>query len=372
MVVRPTRVRRLRIRRALNRALLAVVVLAAGLLYVSVRSQGVTLVVDGRPLAVPSTDGTVEQLLNDHGIEIDAADDVEPPVSTPVADGMTVVVDLNEVARAGVGDPGVWVVEGAERGRMRLASLLAEESPLEVGSVGRSSIHAAEVVVMGKERDVLTNAATVGELLSAMGNKPEGDDRVLPPPSSPVTDRMQVRFTDVEVVRRTIQKEIPFEISETFTTELDPGDVEVVRPGRVGFGRITYEIRRVDGEVVSRKIVGKAIRKEPVNEKRVYGQVVPVSSSPSANGGPATGGAGTESGQATWYDPPWSGLTAAHKTLPFGTQVTVTNLANGESVVVTINDRGPYAPGRVIDLSPEAFAVISDLGTGVLNVRISW
>jgi rare lipoprotein A len=47
-----------------------------------------------------------------------------------------------------------------------------------------------------------------------------------------------------------------------------------------------------------------------------------------------------------------SGLTAAHRTLPFGTQVRVTNQRNGRSVVVRINDRGPYVRGRVIDLTP--------------------
>jgi rare lipoprotein A len=47
-----------------------------------------------------------------------------------------------------------------------------------------------------------------------------------------------------------------------------------------------------------------------------------------------------------------SGLTAAHKTLPFGTWVTVTNRKNGKSVVVRINDRGPFIRGRVIDLTP--------------------
>lgn len=47
-------------------------------------------------------------------------------------------------------------------------------------------------------------------------------------------------------------------------------------------------------------------------------------------------------------------LTAAHKTLPFGTQVRVTNTKNGKSVVVTINDRGPFHAGRILDLSPRA------------------
>ena len=75
---------------------------------------------------------------------------------------------------------------------------------------------------------------------------------------------------------------------------------------------------------------------------------------------------------ATWYDPPWSGLTAAHPTLPFGTLVTVTDLETGRSVTVTINDRGPFGTGRIIDLSPEAFAVLQPLGAGILDVSISW
>ena len=55
-----------------------------------------------------------------------------------------------------------------------------------------------------------------------------------------------------------------------------------------------------------------------------------------------------------------------------GTHVTVTDLATGRSVTVVIDDRGPFAPGRVIDLSPEAFAALSPLGRGVLHVALSW
>ena len=61
-------------------------------------------------------------------------------------------------------------------------------------------------------------------------------------------------------------------------------------------------------------------------------------------------GSGTASGQK--LNP--QALTAAHRTLPFGTKVTVTNKSNGRSVVVTINDRGPFVAGRVIDVTPAA------------------
>ena len=69
-----------------------------------------------------------------------------------------------------------------------------------------------------------------------------------------------------------------------------------------------------------------------------------------------------------WFNP--NALTAAHKTLPFGTRVRVTNLNNGRSVVVRINDRGPFIRGRIIDLSKRAAHVIAMQGSGVVPVRV--
>ena len=66
-----------------------------------------------------------------------------------------------------------------------------------------------------------------------------------------------------------------------------------------------------------------------------------------------------------------AGLTAAHRSLPFGTRVLVENLSNGQSVVVRINDRGPFTGGRIIDLSKAAAASIGMIASGVANVRVS-
>jgi rare lipoprotein A len=63
-------------------------------------------------------------------------------------------------------------------------------------------------------------------------------------------------------------------------------------------------------------------------------------------------------------------LTAAHRTLPFGTHVQVTNLSNGRSVVVTITDRGPFARGRVIDVSRRAARRLGFLRDGTTRVRL--
>jgi rare lipoprotein A len=75
-------------------------------------------------------------------------------------------------------------------------------------------------------------------------------------------------------------------------------------------------------------------------------------------------GASTASGEA--FDP--GALTAAHRTLPFGSRVRVTNRENAESVIVRINDRGPFKPGRCLDLSTAAMQAIGGTSSGVIQV----
>jgi len=90
-----------------------------------------------------------------------------------------------------------------------------------------------------------------------------------------------------------------------------------------------------------------------------------------------------QEGLASWYGGKFQGrqtasgeifdtneFTAAHKTLPFGTIVKVTSLENEKTTVVRINDRGPFIPGRIIDLSRAAAAAIGLAGAGVAKVRI--
>jgi rare lipoprotein A len=92
-----------------------------------------------------------------------------------------------------------------------------------------------------------------------------------------------------------------------------------------------------------------------------------------------------ESGKATFYADKFEGRktangeifdqaknTAAHKTLPFGTKVTVKNLKNGKTVKVRINDRGPFVTGRIIDLSKSAAQKIAMVNDGVVSVEIKY
>jgi rare lipoprotein A len=78
-----------------------------------------------------------------------------------------------------------------------------------------------------------------------------------------------------------------------------------------------------------------------------------------------------ELGIASYYqNPHFSGLIAAHRTLPFGTQVKVINLDNGRSAIVKIVDRGPFIRGRIIDVSTAAAGVLGFRQAGVAHVRV--
>jgi len=78
------------------------------------------------------------------------------------------------------------------------------------------------------------------------------------------------------------------------------------------------------------------------------------------------GGGRTASGEVTGP----GGLTAAHRTLPFGTKVLVTNVRNGKTVVVRITDRGPYGRGRIIDVSRAAAHVLDMIDSGTAMVSV--
>jgi rare lipoprotein A len=93
----------------------------------------------------------------------------------------------------------------------------------------------------------------------------------------------------------------------------------------------------------------------------------------------------SDSGKASWYGAKHHGkrtasgerfdqnaLTAAHRSLPFGTWVKVTNLNNQRSVIVRINDRGPFSRSRIIDVSKRAASELGLISSGVAPVRIEW
>lgn len=367
------------VRRVVQATSLGVACLAvAGLSYTATFTL-VTLVVQGRaPEPISTTVDNVGELLRVEGIVLSPGLVVLPPPATTLADGMTVVVSPtgsstrpSELPAIGVTGPtgpgssgvGVWVVDGASSGpAARIAAVLAEATA-SATSVGSSPMVAASVIVAGKVHDVVSNASTVGELLSAMGIDADADDRVLPPPSAPLHDGSLVAFDRVDVVTREVRHALEPGREIRWTTSVPIGQTRVLRAGVPGLATATVRTVWINGDVEARAVLGREVVRPAVDRLVLAGPESPAGGTRTGNG---------MRGLATWYATPWGGLTAASPWLPFGTEVTVTDLATGNAVTVIINDRGPFSPGRIVDLSPAAFAALAPLSRGVLHVRISF
>jgi uncharacterized protein YabE (DUF348 family) len=367
----------LRIHRTIQATTIAAgLALAGGVLLVAAQTN-ITLIVGSHVESISTSSGNVRELLEGEGIELSHDTRVVPPLATVLADGMTVVVSPAPAAPAALRDAGsgtvyqaltgvgVWAVEGTSSGpAVRITAELVEASA-SASRVGTSPVVSVRAVVAGKVHDVLTNARTAGELLSAMGIVPDVDDRVLPPPSTPLQVGTTVSFDRVSELTTTHLRSIPYAVRTMWTSELAPGEVRIISPGSAGLVYLTEGLVWVNGRVETRGVVGEHVLRPARAEIRLAGPMSPTIPQRAAGGHHATG-------QATWYDPPWSGLTAASPWIPFGTRVTVTDRATGRTVIVVIDDRGPFGAGRIIDLSPEAFSALAPLGRGVLDVRISW
>ena len=347
-------------------AALVVALLAGGTGYFQLQ-KSLTLVVDGRPRAISSFDGTVGELLVGEGVAVDGHDRVTPGPAASLADGMEVEVLLaDQVTLVLDGErTDVWVT-----GKPTVAEVL-DQADLDTGphtypepspgarvengdTIVLREPMALRLAVDGEDHQVISDAARVGELLDSLGVVLDRKDRVTPGVGTRLRGGMRVQVVRVNVRTATVEEPVPFQVEVRYSDSMTVGQVEVTRAGQPGLRRSVYRVRTEDGVEVSRTLISARTVREPVSEVVVKG-TQPITS---------------QVGQATWYER--DGMVAAHKTLPFGTEVTVTNLANGSQVTVVINDRGPYGEGRIIDLSDDAFAQLASLGAGVIDVRITW
>jgi resuscitation-promoting factor RpfB len=374
--------------RALRQLLVALLVPLVGFTWVS-GERTVTLMVDGQPRTVASYADSVGDLLARSGLALGPHDRLVPEAGTPLSDGMVVeLVHAREVTLL-VGEQQrtalvtaltvdeVLAELGTPLGRRDIVrpSRLARVRPGMVVEVSRPV--ALLVVHDGAELEVITDAGTVRTVLERLNIEVGPSDRVEPPldaapePGMTIEVRRVLRGEEVRQVR------IPFETVERRTAALAKGKQREVRAGREGLKEVRELVTRVDGKVEHRELRGERTLRRP--ESRIV--EIGTGSSPSAPGrsgqSPAAAQVGrapnSQEGKASWYDHPGADpLTAAHRTLPFGTIVTVTNLDNGKQVRVRINDRGPFIEGRIIDLNRPAFREIASTSQGVLRVRIDW
>lgn len=240
---------------------------------------------------------------------------------------------------------------------------------------------AVTVTADGASRDVFVRAATVADLLGRLGIAVDGDDEVTPPLADPPGPAVTV--VRVEVTRVFEERVIPTPKELRDDPTLERGATRVEADGSPGRQRVVFEIVRRDGKVTARRqvsvetltaasprvvIVGRGDgRGAPADgdappELRVAG-----AADPGRSGRPG----GSQEGGASWYR--YKAGTCAHRTLPKGTVVEVTNLASGRTATCTVADRGPFIAGRIIDLDHSVFMAIADSpGQGVVRVRIEW
>jgi hypothetical protein len=215
------------------------------------------------------------------------------------------------------------------------------------------------VVHDGIADTVITNAATIRDVLSELGVALVGKDEVRPALDAAPTRGLVVRVLRVGTRTETASRPIPYPTQFRDDPSMESGQRKLRQSGRTGSRLVAYRVTYKDGKAVARKVVGSRVIRKPVPK------IVAVGTGPKC-----ICTKGTQSGEGTWYGAP--SMTAAHPTLPFGTVVRVTNLENGRTVTVTIRDRGPFGEGRIIDLSKDAFAELAPLSEGVIPVRIRW
>ena len=249
-----------------------------------------------------------------------------------------------------------WEIHGSPRQALRAAHAATWDASVTAQAFEVPSRLIVVGVRVGRKPPmrILTNARTVGGLIQALDLGRKSRVETQPNEGTALQAHETVRVTTVRRVRRTEVQDVPFQTLIHYSRDIAAGEVRVDQAGSVGKARRTFLITFRNGTRASTKLVGETILVPPVDRIELRGAAV----------------SGLETGDATWYG--CDGMHAAHKTLPFGTLVTVTNLDNGATVAVTINDRGPFAEGRIIDLCDGAFAQIAPLGQGVAHVKITW
>ncbi|HAV11816.1 MAG TPA: hypothetical protein DCX32_04745 [Candidatus Moranbacteria bacterium] len=220
----------------------------------------------------------------------------------------------------------------------------------------------------GEEKEIFTLQKTVGDAVREKAELNVGEDDILKPSGeSLVEDGMEVDITHVKVEEEKKQEAIAFKTVSNKDGKLGWREKKVTQKGEKGISEVAYKVVYHDEEEISRKKISAETIKEPVEEIVTQGTYVKLGK--------------THTGLATWYDQgphpnlrarfPFEGdMFAANPWLPLGSYAKVTNKANGKSVIVRINDRGPFGENRILDLNKPAFAAIASIGAGIIDVKM--
>ena len=380
---------------------------AGGLTMVQVLDRDtVTFSVDGVSQQAKVKPGTVKQALAQRGITVGPHDDVQPSLDSEIHDGQ--VITVNYGRRVVVTIDGKKVVRWTTAKNVaEVLAQLNQSDPDNLVSVSRSldisraglsfSMQTAKdvTVTIGGKTQKITAVGTVADALKAAKVEVDSSDAVNPGLGTPLSDGMKITLTMVDQKSQKRRVAVPFSTKKVEDSSLSKGEIKVITKGVNGINEETWTVVFKDGKKVSEKKVSSKVVNAPVTQVVKVGTKTASSSSPSTRSssashrstasqssdpvtsgttclastygeGDGTAGGPTASGET--FDP--SAFTAASKTLPLGSTIRVTNVSNGRTVTVRINDRGPYVGGRCLDLSTAAMNAIAP-GQGLVTVRYS-
>ena len=366
----------------------------------------VTFSVDGISQQAKVKPGTVKQALAQRGITVGPHDDVQPSLDSEIHDGQ--VITVNYGRRVVVTIDGKKVVRWTTAKNVaEVLAQLNQSDPDNLVSVSRSldisraglsfSMQTAKdvTVTIGGKTQKITAVGTVADALKAAKVEVDSSDAVNPGLGTPLSDDMKITLTMVDQKSQKRRVAVPFSTKKVEDSSLSKGEIKVITKGVNGINEETWTVVFKDGKKVSEKKVSSKVVNAPVTQVVKVGTKTASSSSPSTRSssashrstasqssdpvtsgttclastygeGDGTAGGPTASGET--FDP--SAFTAASKTLPLGSTIRVTNVSNGRTVTVRINDRGPYVGGRCLDLSTAAMNAIAP-GQGLVTVRYS-
>ncbi|KKP98498.1 MAG: hypothetical protein US25_C0004G0015 [Candidatus Moranbacteria bacterium GW2011_GWE1_36_7] len=182
------------------------------------------------------------------------------------------------------------------------------------------------------------------------------DDVTAPARNMPVKNEMTIVVTHVLIKEEIKNLDIEYKTISNEDDKLGWRVRKVTQKGEEGTKEVKYRVVYNDGKEISRKVLESNIIKDPVEEIVTQGTYVKV-------GKPSRG-------DASYYASGWGALNAS-RSIPRGGYAKVTNMDNGKSVIVKINDFGPQSPQRIIDLDYVSFSKIADLGQGIAhNVKV--
>jgi len=211
------------------------------------------------------------------------------------------------------------------------------------------------IKVDGKNIEIDTLGTSIADALSEADITLSHADKVVPEKSALLSADLKIVITRINFEEITTEEDIPFQTIEKEDKTVLWRKKETKQKGEKGVREKTYKVTYTNGKETNRQLLGSKIAKPPVTQIEVTGTKIVVGK--------------TQSGDATWYVF-GDDLTCASLTFSQGKYLRVTNRSNGKSVIVQVNDSGPYGKGRVIDLNKKAFQKIADIGAGVINVKV--